>query len=176
MGGRVRAWALGGWLCAGAALVLASCAPEAARQATEAPAEADAGIAAEIVGYATVRDGRTISVGTRRVRFDGIVTPREGTMCEDTNVHRAAANALRQITRAHEVRCRISNLPDTQGRDIATCTADEIDLNAHMVANGWARGSHGGYASEEASARAAELGVWRLGCATDIWVSAESAD
>jgi len=155
--------------CAG----LAGCARDAAKQEVEPPMEAEAGVVSEIVGVATVSDGDTIRIGPRRIRLDGIATPEQGSRCGEVDVYRAAADALREITRSHEVRCRISDQPDADGRDIAQCRVGETDLNEHMVSRGWARDwprySGGAYADEEVIARAGQLGVWSQSCPAGLW-------
>lgn len=152
-------------------VVFASCTQEPAKQAE--PMMADSGVVSEIVGIATVSDGSTIRIGQRRIHFDGVATPGQGSMCGDVNVYRAANEALRQITRSNEVRCRISDAPDASGRDIAQCSVNGADLGEHMVANGWAReiprDSGGAYAEAEATARAAGLGVWNASCPANLW-------
>jgi endonuclease YncB( thermonuclease family) len=151
--------------------VLASCTPEPAKQAE--PMMADSGVVSEIVGIATVSDGSTIRIGQRRIRFDGVATPGQGSMCGDVNVYRGATDALRQITRSNQVSCRISDAPDSSGRDIAQCSVEGADLGEYMVATGWARevprDSGGVYAEEEAAARAAGLGVWNASCPANLW-------
>ena len=167
---------MGGWRkTAFAALALCvSCAPpqETATAAAE-PADAESAIASEIVGVATISSGDTIRVGPRRIRFDGIETPRPRAMCGEVNAQREATDALRMMIRSDEVRCAISDLPDAQGRDIARCRVGEDDIAAQMVANGWARDvpadSGGAYADEEVAARQAQRGVWGLACAADPW-------
>lgn len=167
---------MGAWRnTAFAALALCvSCSPpQEAQTAAADPSDAEAAIASEIVGVATISSGDTIRVGPRRIRFDGIETPRPRAMCGDVNAQREATNALRDIVRSEEVRCAISDLPDAQGRDIAHCRVGETDIAGQMVANGWARDvpahSNGAYADEEAAARAARRGVWGLACAADPW-------
>ncbi len=161
------------WHITALVLALTACAPEPAKETPAEPAKADAGIVSEIVGVATISDGDTIRIGERRIRFDGIEIPRPRAMCGQTNVYRAATDALRDIVRSKEVRCRISDLPDAEGRDMARCRVGETDLNEHMVANGWARDapadSNGAYADEEAAARQAQRGVWGMACAADPW-------
>jgi endonuclease YncB( thermonuclease family) len=153
------------------AAVLAGCTPEPAKQAE--PMMADSGIVSEIVGVATVSDGSTIRIGQRRIRFDGIATPGQGSTCGDVNVYRAGNEALRQLTRSNQVSCRISDVPDSSGRDIAQCSVGGADIGEYMVANGWARevprDSGGAYAEEEAAARAAGLGVWNASCPANLW-------
>ncbi|HYD73926.1 MAG TPA: thermonuclease family protein [Candidatus Binatia bacterium] len=168
---------MGGWQDTRAvilALCLGACAQETQPQTAAAePADADAGVVSEIVGVATISSGDTIRIGPRRVRFDGIATPRPRAMCGEVNAQREATNALRRLIRSSEVRCAISDLPDAQGRDIARCRVGETDIAAQMVADGWARDtpaqSDGAYAEEEAAARAGRRGVWGLACTADPW-------
>lgn len=154
---------------------IAGCAQESVPQTDDAPAPAvvAADPASEISGLAVVVDGDTIRIGERTIRFDGIDAPEEGSMCGETNMDRAATDALREATRAGAVTCRISDVPDQYGRDIAQCRAGAVDLNEHMVVNGWARDwprySGGAYADEEATARAAQRGVWAANCQGDLW-------
>jgi len=152
---------------------VASLLPSRQKQSAEGPISADSAVVSEIVGVAIVSDGDTIRIGSRHVRFDGIDAPVQGSMCGDVNVYRAAGNALRDVTRRGEVRCRISDQPDSKGRDMAICRVRDINLNEYMVAQGWARDwplhSGGAYADEEAAARAAQLGVWAPSCPANIW-------
>jgi endonuclease YncB( thermonuclease family) len=171
MGDWERARALFTALCFGA---LGACAPEPQPQTAAAEAaDAQSEIASEIVGVATISSGDTIRVGPRRIRFDGIQTPRSRAMCGEVNAQREATDALRSVIRSAEVRCAISDLPDDQGRDIARCRVGDTDLAEYMVANGWARDvpaqSNGAYADEEAAARAAQRGVWGLACTANPW-------
>ncbi|MBC7770492.1 MAG: thermonuclease family protein [Phycisphaerales bacterium] len=168
-----------GWLLVAAAvavmaaLFVAIRAPDAPEPQVEASFDAEAATTTEIVGVAIVADGDTIRVGPRHIRFDGIDSPVQGSMCGDVNIYRAAGNALREVTASGEVRCRISDQPDTKGRDMAQCRVGETDLNEYMVSQGWARDwplhSNGAYADEEAAARAAQLGVWGPSCPSDMW-------
>jgi endonuclease YncB( thermonuclease family) len=138
----------------------------------EEPGRAQAAIVSEFSGVANVSDGNTLRIGERRIQLDGILTPSHGARCGDVNVHRAAGDALREITRRQSVVCRISDLP-TGGQDMAQCSVREGSLNEYMVANGWARDwprhSGGAYAQLEAEARAAGRGLWALSCPADLW-------
>lgn len=142
----------------------------------ESRTEADAALVSEFSGIATVGEGDTLRVGSRRIRLDGILAPERSVRCGEVNVYRASIDALRAATRSQQVVCRITDQPDADGRDLAQCNAGEIDLNAHMVANGWARDwprhSGGAYADEEAQARAAQRGVWSPSCPADLWAGA----
>lgn len=137
------------------------------------PFAADAAVVSEMRGVAVVVDGGTIRLGDRRFRFRGIETPATGVTCGDTNVARASADALREITRRELVSCRVSGTPDANGAFPAQCSTEESELNALMVSQGWARdapdASGGAYSDEEAAAREARRGVWALGCAAGPW-------
>lgn len=138
----------------------------------EEPLRAQAAIVSEFSGFATVSDGDTLRIGTRRIQLDGIVTPQRSVMCGGANVYRAATDALRDLTRSGEVVCRITDLPSATGQQLARCMIGDLDLNAAMVASGWARNlpSHSGsYSDEEAAARAARRGLWGLSCPADVW-------
>lgn len=154
------------------ALVLGACARETEQKAPE-PEQVSAGTFSEIVGIATVSDGDTLRIGSRRVRIDGILAPERRAMCGTVDIYRAATDGLREVTRTGDVRCRISDLPDDQGRDVAQCTVGDRDLGAYMVSHGWARdwpsASGGDYADEEATARNAGRGIWDPSCPADMW-------
>lgn len=142
--------------------------PEPATPSPEI-ARAHSAIVSEFSGIATVSDGDTLRIGERRIELDGILTPQRSVRCGDVNVYRAAADALREITRSETVTCRISDLPGANGRDVAQCTIEGVSLNQHMVASGWARDRGGGYAEAEARARAEQRGLWGLACPADLW-------
>jgi endonuclease YncB( thermonuclease family) len=152
---------------------LLGCSREVSKQTAPERLEADAAIVSELVGVATVVDADTIRVGPRRIRFDGILAPAQNARCGDVNLSRASADALREITNRVEVRCRISDIPDARGRDIAQCRAGDVDIQARMVelgmARDWPQHSNGAYADEEATARAARLGGWAASCSADVW-------
>jgi endonuclease YncB( thermonuclease family) len=136
------------------------------------PAEtlrAQAAVVSEFTGVATVSDGDTLRIGQRRIQLDGIVAPQRSVRCGDVNVYRAATDALRGATRSKDVVCRISNLPEVRGHDMAQCRVEHVNLNQYMVANGWARDSSGAHAAAEAEARAAGRGIWGLSCPADLW-------
>jgi endonuclease YncB( thermonuclease family) len=154
---------------AAVAMTLTNCEQQPTKQTVELPADADSSIVSEIVGLAIVSDGDTLRVGPRRIRLDGIEAPGSGAMCGPANIYRSATDALRQLTASQEVRCRISDLPDSEGRDVAQCRAGDVDVNARMVGLGMARASEGAYAAEQTRARAAGLGVWAAHCGADIW-------
>ena len=149
----------------------------AVRPAPEAPPEepisAQSAVVSQFAGVVTVSDGDTLRIGDRRIQLDGIVAPQRSVRCGDTNVYRAATDALRSVTRSEDVVCQISDLPAANGHDVAQCNVGDVNLSEYMVANGWARDwprqSGGAYADAEAAARAARRGVWGLSCPAELW-------
>ncbi len=135
----------------------------------EEPNRADARIVSDFTGVATVSDGDTLRIGQHRFQLDGIAAPARRVTCGGVDVYRGSTDALRAVTRSHEVTCRLSDQPDAEGRSRARCSVEDIDLNAYMVEHGWARNLHGAYAQQEAAARAAERGVWSPSCPADLW-------
>lgn len=156
-----------------AATALAACSPEVSKQSAPERAEADSSIVSELAGVATIVDADTIRIGPRRIRFDGVLAPREEARCGDINLERASTDALRNVVGLGEVRCRISDIPDSRGRDIAQCRAGDVDIQERMVelgmARDWPQHSNGAYADEEARARAAGLGGWAADCPANVW-------
>ncbi len=103
-------------------------------------------------GPACVTDGDTLvvngkrqrarCVGGTRVRLFGIDAPELKQTCKhpggrDFLCGRAAASFLLEHVRGRAVECR-GNSVDRYGRLIAVCFIDGKDLNALMVAEGWA--------------------------------------
>jgi len=125
----------------------------------------DAG-AGELTGIARVIDGRTIEIGAQAVRLAGIDTPEPGQRCErpggSYDCGQQAAWALAERLGRHWVLC------DDHGRDAdgavrATCYLGGrhgIDVNAHMVRQGWGIAAGSDYAEAEAAARRERLGLW----------------
>jgi endonuclease YncB( thermonuclease family) len=94
-------------------------------------------------------------------------------MCGEVNAHQSASVALSDFIGTQTVSCTMTNEPDDHGRRIAQCRVGGSDLGRYMVSRGWARDwprySEGAYADEEASARAANRGIWGLRCPVDLW-------
>ena len=77
---------------------------------------------------------------------------------------RAAASFLLEHVRGRTVECR-GNSKDRYGRLIAVCFIDGKDLNALMVAEGWAlayRNFSEKYVPQENVARGASKGIWAM--------------
>ena len=119
-----------------------------------------------------VIDADTVDVDGTRFRLHGIDAPETRQTCRAIgrtwNCGAAATEALR--ARAEGMTCS-GGETDRYGRTIGTCSAGGADLNAWLVANGWALAYlqySGDYADEEARARAERLGIHR-GRFVDPW-------
>jgi endonuclease YncB( thermonuclease family) len=152
------------------ALVLAALAsPIAARTLAGLPPD---GV---VSGPARVIDGDTIDIAGTRIRLEGIDAPETGQTCqtaagETWDCGNAATRAIVALTRERQVDCHSRGL-DTYGRMLGICFAGGRDINAEMVRTGYAwafvrYSQH--YVAEEATARAAKLGVWQ-GPSTPAW-------
>jgi len=127
----------------------------------------DTAASPQIAGKAMVIDGDTIEINRIRIRLHGIDAPESSQTCavngEPAPCGRQAARALADKIGARPVRC-IRRDTDAYGRAVAVCHADGRDLNAWMVAEGWAlafRRYSTDYVAQEEAARAAKRGVWR---------------
>lgn len=112
-------------------------------------------------------DGDTLDINGVRVRFHGIDAPESGQTCiADGRRWRCgwqAASALAARISGQSVACRERDR-DRYGRIVAVCRVGGTDLNAWLVSEGWAlayRRYSADYVEEEASARAAQRGIWR---------------
>ena len=119
-----------------------------------------------------VIDADTVDVDGTRFRLHGIDAPETRQTCRAMgrtwNCGKAATEALK--ARAEGMSCT-GGENDRYGRTVGTCSAGGTDLNAWLVANGWALAYlqfSEDYADEEAQARAARLGIHR-GEFVDPW-------
>jgi endonuclease YncB( thermonuclease family) len=120
-----------------------------------------------IAGRASVIDGDTIEIHGTRIRLFGIDAPEGGQYCmvegNPTRCGQRAALALSDKINSHPVTCE-SKDRDSYGRVVAICRVAGEDLNAWMVAQGWAlayRHYSIKYVSQEQEAAAAKRGIWR---------------
>lgn len=123
--------------------------------------------AANITGPVRIIDGDTIDIEGQRIRLHGIDAPETFQTCvaggETWPCGRDATTALSDFIGASPVRCDGQGT-DKYGRTIAACTVRGEDVEAWMVANGWAlayRKYSLDYVAEEAIAQAAHAGLWR---------------
>jgi len=121
-----------------------------------------------ISGPAIITDGDSIRIGRERIRFFGIDAPEMHQSCNDDLGKRYACGEVsRDALRAHVDGAPITCNPvdrDRYGRTVARCYANGEDLNAWMVANGWAvayREFSRDYVQAEERAHAARLGLWK---------------
>lgn len=126
----------------------------------------------QIIGVASVVDGDTIEIHSKRIRLSGFDSPERGKRCGDTNVYQKAAIYLSDQIATKTVTCTTTG-EDRYNRAIATCSVHSMDLGDIMVGAGWARDwpkySRGQYADEERAARSGRRGVWGLTCPDDLW-------
>jgi len=110
-----------------------------------------------------VVDGETLRLGERVLRLYGMAAPVRGQACGMVaDCGGMAANELARLVRERTVECRIQG-QDRFGRALGVCRAGGIDVNASLVAAGWAtvdEQAMPSLGSIEASARAAGLGMW----------------
>ena len=98
--------------------------------------------AGELVGVPAITDGDTLKIHGEKIRLDGIDAPESAQICltSDNKPYPCGQNAtffLTSITDNKTVSCETS-IKDRYGRHIATCFADNINLNKAMVLNGHA--------------------------------------
>ena len=126
------------------------------------PAAAEA-----IAGRASVIDGDTLEIRGTRIRLHGIDAPESGQPCtvagRTTRCGQQAALALADRIGSRPVACEAKDR-DRYGRVVAVCRAGREDLNAWMVAQGWAlayRQYAADYVGEEQAASSAKRGIWQ---------------
>lgn len=131
-----------------------------------APREQDwSALSAEV----RVVDGDTLRLGDRTLRLAAIDAPERGQTCGDASGRAfdcgaAAAEALSRLVNGRSVVCRVTGR-DRYGRGLGTCTAGGAELNAGLVAAGWALAYEPGtpMALVEVQARLSGRGLWAGG-------------
>jgi len=123
---------------------------------------------APVTGMARVVDGDSLEIAGVRIRLHGIDAPERDQNCRDAEGRgyacgHAAARALAAVVAGRGVTCTPVEV-DRYNRDVATCTADGVDIGETMVRAGHAlddpRHSRGRYAAAEREARDARRGLW----------------
>lgn len=119
-----------------------------------------------------VLDGDALRLGDRVLRLAGVAVPDRGeARCRDAagaplDCAAGATAALSGLVAGRAVDCRIAG-QDRHGRALGRCQAGDIDVNAALVAAGWALAGPGdaGLAVLEAGPRQAGHGLWTPGAA-----------
>jgi len=112
---------------------------------------------ARLAGSAQVVDGDTFWLDGTKIRVFGIDAPEAA-----TPLGPRATDWLRRRLDGREVTC-VERDTDRYGRTVATCFLGGEDVAEAMVSEGWARAYRRfslDYVDEEATARAAGLGIW----------------
>ena len=118
-------------------------------------------------GAARVIDGDTLEIRAARIRLHGIDAPESAQRCRAAGrtwpCGREATRALSGRIAGRTVVCEERDR-DRYGRSVAVCQAAGEDVNAWMVAAGWAfayRKYSRSYVAGERAAKAAGRGIWR---------------
>lgn len=122
---------------------------------------------ADVAGGASVIDGDTIEIHGQRIRLHGIDVPEGAQTCQvegkSWRCGQQASLALDGKIAGRPVSCKQKDV-DRYRRIVAVCFAGNEDLNAWMVAEGWAlayRQYSTDYVGQERAASAAHKGIWR---------------
>lgn len=122
---------------------------------------------ADIAGHPTVVDGDTLEIGAQRIRLHGIDAPERRQTCavrgKPWDCGAEATRALAARIADRHVECESTDT-DRYGRTVAVCRSGGADLNAWMVAEGWAlayRRYATDYVDHELAAQNAQRGIWR---------------
>ena len=113
-------------------------------------------------GAAMINDGDSITLGTERIRMRGIDAPEYTQTCRRNGADYACGTLARQslvrLIAGRPVTCS-GWQRDRYDRLLGDCKAGGTDLNRAQVEAGWAV-AFGDFESEEATARAAKVGIW----------------
>lgn len=120
-----------------------------------------------VAGVASVIDADTLEIHGQRIRLHGIDAPESKQACLDDagkewRCGQKAALSLSDRIGRSPVSCEGRDT-DRYGRIVAVCFKGTDDINAWLVAQGWAvayRQYSTDYVAQEAEAKAAGRGVW----------------
>ena len=119
-----------------------------------------------------VIDGDTLRLGERMVRLYAVDAPDRGTDCGNgRDCGSAAAAALAALVQGRDVDCRLQGR-DRHGRALGLCRANGVEVNASLVAAGWALADTAALPSLaplQATARDARRGVWGAAQIPETW-------
>ncbi|MFX1724884.1 thermonuclease family protein [Stenotrophomonas sp. AS1] len=126
------------------------------------------GVAAELVGRATVTDGDTLTVAKQRIRLWGIDAPESAQQCTGKDGRtwpcgRRSAAALDGYLLEKTVCCQPKDT-DRYGRVVAECFVQGASVNRWMVRSGWAvayRQYATAFIADEADARQHQRNLWQ---------------
>jgi endonuclease YncB( thermonuclease family) len=126
------------------------------------------GLVAPETGQFRAVDGDSLRRGDIELRLHGIDAPELHQECQRADgaayaCGREARAQLAKLVAGADLTCIVIE-SDRYGRQVATCSAGNTDINAEMVQSGWATAytRHGSdYLAEEQSARSAGRGIWQ---------------
>jgi endonuclease YncB( thermonuclease family) len=129
----------------------------------------------DIVGVASVTDGDTLEIHGTKIRLHGVDAPESSQMCLDKESKQyrcgqRSALALSDMIGRKTVTCTPINL-DRYGRTVAKCFVGDVNINAWLVENGFARAYQQyskDYVALENAAQNAKIGIWQ-GQFEDPW-------
>ena len=121
----------------------------------------------EITGKPRVIDGDTIAIAGQRIRLHGIDSPESRQTCTTDGkpwpCGKDATAALKRMIGTGQITC-VGRDRDRYKRIVAVCHVSGVNLNSHMVRDGWAlayRRYSTDYIDDEANARDARRGMSR---------------
>ncbi|TCZ56262.1 thermonuclease family protein [Roseicella aquatilis] len=119
-------------------------------------------------GEVRVLDGETLRLGRQVLRLAALQAPERGlAACRDAagrarDCGAAAADALAALVAGRDLACRVEGA-DGRGRALGTCEAGGVEVNATLIATGWALAdakASPALAAAEAAARQGGRGLW----------------
>jgi len=118
-------------------------------------------------GEVRVVDGETLRLGDRILRLAGLMAPQRGESCRDRSgaaldCGAASAAALARLVAGQPVSCRVQGR-DRYGRGLGQCEAGGMDVNAALVAAGFALAEASVLRPTEVAARQSGRGLWAGG-------------